>query len=163
MLVMKIFSCDGGHVSLPDPKLVLVDRRDGGNLIVSPARDVWDRSELTATELTQWSLLVAAAGRAMLDVLPQLAGGCINYWDAGNWALHDDAPPAGRKVGREHRHLHLHLLGRSQSATNPAWRWGEAPKWPDYADRFEWAAANERLTDDECAAIAARVKSIFKT
>ena len=84
---MKILSCIGGDVVLPDPLLVLVDRIDGGNLIVNPQRPVWERSELTALELTQWSYLVAATGRAMLDVLPQLAGGCINYWEAGNWAL----------------------------------------------------------------------------
>jgi hypothetical protein len=36
-----------------------------------------------------WSFLVTAAGKAMLDVLPQLQGGCINYFDAGNWQLHD--------------------------------------------------------------------------
>lgn len=157
---MKILSCAGGYVSLPDPKLVLVDRRDGGNLIVSPARDVWDRSELTATELTEWTFLVAATGRAMLDVLPQLEGGCINYWDAGNWALHDDAEPKGRKLAPQYRHLHLHLLGRSPSATSAAWRWGEAPKWPDFADRYAWAATNEQLTTEECAAIVERVKSI---
>ncbi len=60
----------------------------------------WERSELTPAELTQFAFLVSAAGRAMLDVLSQLEGGCINYWEAGNWALNDDAEPKGRKVGR---------------------------------------------------------------
>ena len=35
----------------------------------------------------QESLGIVQAGRAMLDVLPQLENGCINYWEAGNWAL----------------------------------------------------------------------------
>ena len=83
---------------LPDEKLVLVDRSDGGNLIVNPPRDVWERSELTPAELVAWSFLVAATGRAMIDVLPQLEGGCVNYWEAGNWALHHDAEPAGPKT-----------------------------------------------------------------
>ncbi|MGZ5446485.1 MAG: hypothetical protein ACXWLY_31685 [Thermoanaerobaculia bacterium] len=80
--VITLFTSSGGSIVLPE--LVLVDREDGGNLIVEPPRDVWERSELTAEELTLWSFLIAATGRAMLDVLPQLEGGCINYWEAGN-------------------------------------------------------------------------------
>ena len=34
----------------------------------------------------------------MIDVLPQLAGGCINYWEAGNWALNDEAEPKGART-----------------------------------------------------------------
>ena len=60
-------------------------------------------SELSAEELMLWSFLVAATGRAMLEVLPQLADGCINYWEAGNWALHDDAAPSGPRCGRSRR------------------------------------------------------------
>src|SRR5262245_1718091 len=90
----KLFTCAGGHVVLPDPSLVLVDRADGGNLCVDPPRDVWERSELEPDELRAWACLVAAAGRAMIDALPQLEGGCINYWEAGNWSLHDAAEPA---------------------------------------------------------------------
>ena len=74
---LTLLSCDGGDVVLPDKNLVLVSRNDGGNLIVNPPRAVWERSELTPRELTQWAMLVAAAGRAMLDKLPLLEGGCI--------------------------------------------------------------------------------------
>ena len=153
--------CRGGSVSLPDAKLVLCDRRDGGNLIVNPPREVWDRSELSPEELTGWSFLVAATARAMLEVLPQLEGGCINYWDAGNWALNEAAEPRGPKRGREHRRVHLHLIGRSRTASSPAWTWGEAPVFPRFADRYPWAAANQRLTKDECDAIVARAESLL--
>src|SRR6185503_10551912 len=131
----KIFICDGGCIVMPDLELVLVDRGDGGNLIVNPPRNVWERSELSAVELSLWSSLVAATGKAMLDVLPQLEGGCINYWEAGNWALNEQAEPRGPKTAREHRRMHLHLLGRSPGATHPAWRWGESPVFPRYAER----------------------------
>jgi hypothetical protein len=157
-----LFSCSGGHIVLPSRDLVLVSRLDGGNLVVLPPREVWDRSELTSAELTHWSFLVAATGRAMLDVLPQLAGGCINYWDAGNWRLNQLAEPAGPKNGREHRRVHMHLLGRSPAATDPSWRWGEAPKFPDFADRFTWAAKFERLNPDECRNIVARTEALLK-
>jgi rubrerythrin len=159
---LKLFTCHGGHIVLPDRTLVLVGRLDGGNLIVIPPREVWERSELTRAELMQWSFLVAATGKAMLDVLPQLEGGCINYWDAGNWALNDEAEPKGPKTAREYRKVHLHLLGRSRTATNPAWRWGEAPIFPDFAERYSWAAKNDRLLAAECREIVAQVETHLK-
>lgn len=159
-MAITLFSCAGGLVVLPDAKLTLVSRADGGNLIVNPPREVWERGELTAAELTQWSFLVAATGGAMLSVLPQLENGCINYWEAGNWALNIEAEPKGvRKSGKEHRKVHLHLLGRSRSAQSASWKWGEAPKFPNYAQRFAWAAKHERLTAQECASIMARVET----
>jgi hypothetical protein len=54
--------------------------------------------------------------------------------------------PIGFKTAPEHRRVHLHLLGRSPRATNPAWRWGEAPLFPLFVDRHDWAVQNERLT-----------------
>lgn len=160
---MKIFSCTGGSIVLPDPALVLVDREDGGNLIVSPPREVWDRSELTPTELTDWSFLVAATGKAMLDVLPQLEGGCINYWDAGNWNLNYKAPPEGFKTAKVYRKVHLHLLGRSPRATSHSYKWGEAPFFPTYEGRFEWAAAFGLLTNEECQKIVRRTEDVLRS
>jgi GNAT superfamily N-acetyltransferase len=138
------------------PPLVLVDRNDGGHLVVTPPRNVWERSELTRDELTQWSCLVAATGRAMIDALPQLADGCINYWEAGNWALNDQATPPGRKHPRQHRVVHMHLLGRSPNASDPSWRWGEAPRFPDFINREAWAARFNPLTPSECQRVIAR-------
>ena len=156
---MRLFGCEGGEVVLPDQPLV--DRIDGGNLIVNPPRSVWERSELTATELSTWSFLVAATGRAMLDALPQLEGGCINYWEAGNWALNDAADPRGPKTPTLHRRVHLHLLGRSPRAKHPAWKFGEAPMWPTYAGREKWFAGFQPLTRDECSAVVDRLRVHF--
>jgi hypothetical protein len=158
---MRILSCLGGHVVLPDRALVLVDRADGGNLIVNPPREVWERSQLTRDELMHWSFLVAATGRAMIDVLPQLADGCVNYWEAGNWALDELAAPVGPKVAPRHRRVHLHLLGRSPNAKSAHYRWGEAPKFPDYVDRHAWAADHRRLTGEECALIVTRATTLL--
>ncbi len=158
-----LFTCRGGHLLLPDAASVLLDRRDGGNLLVVPPRKVWERSELDADELTHWSFLVAASGRAMIETLPQLAGGCINYWEAGNWALNDQAQPVGRKLASEHRSMHLHLLGRSPSSTDPAWRWGESPRFPEYAERLSWSGNYSRLNADECHAMVQRVEVILSS
>ena len=159
---LVLLSCDGGDVVLPDQKFLLVSRQDGGNLVVYPPRPVWERSELTPTELTHWSALVAATGRAMLDTLPQLEGGCINYWEAGNWALNEQAEPVGPKTARQYRKVHLHLLGRSPRAEHPSWRWGESPVFPRYADRHDWTSTYERLTADECWAIVTRAQILLR-
>ena len=139
-----------------------MSREDGGNLLVNPPHDVWERGELAPPDLMHWSFLVAAAGQAMIKALPQLDGGCINYWEAGNWALNFAAEPRGPKTSREHRRVHLHLLGRSRNATDPSWQWGEAPKFPDYADRKTWASKHELLTPAECRSIVAEVEKLLR-
>ena len=158
-----LFSCDGGDLVLPDRASLLVSRENGGNLVVNPPRVVWERSELTPVELTMFAFLVSAAGRAMLDQLPQLEGGCINYWEAGNWALNDEAEPTGRKTAKAHRSMHLHLLGRSPSSTSQAWRWGESPRFPAFAEKESWAAGFEPLTEEECLLVVERTVSLLRT
>ena len=113
-MAVTLFSSDGGHLVLPDRSSLLVSRENGGNLVVNPPAPVWERSALTPIELTHFAFLVAAAGRAMIDVLPQLAGGCVNYWEAGNWALNDEAEPKGRKQARAHRQMHLHRVSQRE-------------------------------------------------
>jgi diadenosine tetraphosphate (Ap4A) HIT family hydrolase len=158
-----LFRCTGGDVVLPNRKLVLVSREDGGNLIVNPPREVWERSELAPEELAHWCFLVSATGRAMIETLPQLDGGCVNYWDAGNWALNVDAEPQGAKTGSVHRRVHMHLLGRSRTARHPAWQWGEAPVFPKFKDRFAWAADFQRLTAQECREVIAHAETLLRT
>jgi len=159
--VKIIFRGAGGTVVLP--KTVFLDREDGGHLIINPPKDVWEQSELSALDLAHWCFLVGAIGRAMIDVLPQLDGGCVNYFEAGNWALNDAAPPKGRKKrAPDHRRVHMHVFGRSPQATHPSWRWGEAPRLPDYKDRQRWAADFEPLTAKECSAIVKRAKELLK-
>ncbi|MEQ1923391.1 MAG: hypothetical protein ABL952_12865 [Pyrinomonadaceae bacterium] len=157
---IKIFKCIGGEVVVPNNESVLVDAQDGGNLVIQPPRPVWERGELNHLELTNWAFLVAATGRAMLETLPQLENGCINYWEAGNWALNEQAYPTGVfKTAKEYRKVHLHLLGRNPKSTNPDLKWGEAPRFPDFNNRFAWAKNNERLTAEDCLEIVRYVKT----
>ena len=159
--MQALLTGEGGSVVLP--AMPLLDRADGGNLIVNPPRAVWERALLSRDELIAWSFLVAATGAAMLDTLPQLAGGCVNYWEAGNWALNEAAPPLGAKSAPTSRQVHMHLFGRSPRALDPAWRWGEAPRFPDFAEREAWAASHAPLTAAECAAVAARIVDVLQT
>ncbi len=146
----------GGRVCLPDPATTMIDRADGGQLVLYPPRRVWDRTALTRDELIAWHVLIAATAHAMLETLPQLAGGCLNYWDAGNWALNPEAAPAGPKDPRLARVLHQHLCGRSPASADLAWQWGESPFFPAYRDRIAWSAGKAPFTAAECLAIVDR-------
>ena len=159
---IALYACAGGELVLPAQASLLADRGDGGNLVVNPPRRVWERSALSVEELAAWSYLVAASGEAMLGVLPQLDGGCINYWEAGNWALNDAAEPIGQKTAPAHRNVHLHLIGRSRFAKSPHHIWGESPRFPRYAERHTWAKHFARLTPQECASIVARVADLLE-
>lgn len=152
-----LFRGAGGTVTLPDPATIMIDREDGGQIVVHPPRRVWDRIALDRDELTQWNFLVAATAEAMLDTLPQLRDGCINYWDAGNWALNVEAPPVGPKAGPAHRVLHLHVIGRSPHSDDPSWQWGESPFYPRFADRFVWSQGKSPLTAAECGVLVSRL------
>lgn len=157
---MVLLDSLAGQVSLPS--LTLCGRAQGGHLCVHPPRPVWERGELSKDELTGWSCLVAATGQAMLAVLPALAEGCVNYWEAGNWALADGLPPQGPKAVRTHRRVHLHVFGRSRASTDPDWRWGEAPRFPDALEAAAWASRFEPLWPQECAAIAAQIRLLMR-
>lgn len=156
-----LFTCAGGSVALPTR--VLCDRQDGGHLIVNPPRPVWERSALAPDELALWSFLVAATGRAMLECLPALQGGCLNYWEAGNWSLHPLAEPVGPKDPVAHRRVHLHVFGRSPRARDADWQWGESPRFPDFVDAAAWASRFAALSQDECGAVAERVAALLQT
>ena len=156
-----IYKGAGGTVVLP--KAVFLDRADGGHLIINPPKHVWEASELSPLDLAHWCFLYGAIGRAMIDVLPQLDGGCVNYFEAGNWALNDAAPPKGKKKrAPDYRRVHMHVFGRSPQAKHPSWRWGEAPRLPDYKDRQRWTADFGPLTAKECSAIVKRAKELLK-
>jgi hypothetical protein len=151
----------GGTVALPAKPMN--HRSDGGHLLVNPPRQVWERTELSVVELTQWACLVAATGQAMLETLPQLAGGSLNYWEAGNNSLNDLAPPVGAKNPKLHRKMHLHIFGRSKDASHPDWQWGEPPQFPKFASSATWAAQFSPLNSDECAAIRVRIEELLAT
>jgi len=149
--------------SIELPAKILCDRADGGHLVVNPPRPVWERTALDVDELVAWSLLVAATGQAMLDTLPVLRDGCLNYWEAGNWALNELAPPIGPKLPQRDRRVHLHLFGRSRHARHPDWAWGESPRFPAFAESQRWSAQFAPLSEDECDAIAERTGDLLRT
>jgi len=156
-----LFNHAGGSVTLPAK--VLCDRSDGGHLVVHPPRPIWDRSALEVDELLAWSLLVAATGAAMLETLPVLRDGCLNFWEAGNWSLHELASPVGPKQPRRDRRVHQHIFGRSPHARHADWAWGESPHFPAFTDSDHWSMQFAPLSASECDAIAERIETLMRT
>lgn len=154
-----LFTNLGGSIVVPE--MLLCDRLHGGHLVVNPPRPVWERSCLTATELVHWTLLGASTGQAMLEILPILSNGCLNYWEAGNWALNDHAKPVGPKDPKAHRRVHLHILGRNRNSTDPRWQWGESPVFSSFAESAQRASQFAPLNRLETNRIVERVEQIL--
>lgn len=55
----------------------------------------------------------------MRDTLPQLAGGCLNYWEPGNNALNNLAHPPGLKNPQIQRKMHLHVFEKTRERRIP--------------------------------------------
>ena len=53
------------------------------------------------------------------------------------------------------------LLGRSPHANDADFRWGEAPRFPDFENRLAWAAPHGRLTPDECVGVVSRTHRLL--
>src|SRR3954470_19038150 len=90
----------------------LVDREDGGHIIISPKVKVRTRQDLEPALAIELMRLTIVTGEAMTKVLTRngVPIGRINYQDNGNWSVHKPEGP----------HLHIHLYGRSITArTNP--------------------------------------------
>jgi diadenosine tetraphosphate (Ap4A) HIT family hydrolase len=86
----------------------LVDRNDGGHIIIEPKEKVSKRQDLSASQAIELMRLTIIAGAAMEKVMNQngVDIGRINYQDNGNWSVFKSQGP----------HLHYHLYGRAKSA-----------------------------------------------
>ena len=62
----------GGTVCQPDPATIMLDRADGGQLVVYPPRRVWDRTALSRGELlphlyARFPLVQAAEAHRLME------------------------------------------------------------------------------------------------
>lgn len=86
----------------------LVDRNDGGHIIIEPKERVPARQDLSAKQAIELMRLTIIVGAAMEKIMSQngVDIGRINYQDNGNWSVFKPQGP----------HLHYHLYGRAKSA-----------------------------------------------
>ena len=125
------------------PDAPLVDRLDGGHVVIHPSIPVSKRQDLTyklACELMQLTIIV---GQAMEDVLKQsgIPIGRINYQDNGNWSVFSPGGPL----------MHIHLFGRATNARIQTY--GEALYFPHREKHPAFYERNAALLPEESAAI----------
>ena len=79
----------------------LIDRTDGGHIMISPKVRLVDRQQLTPKQAIKLMRLTIIVGEAMAVVMNKrgIDIGRINYQDNGNWGV----------LTPEGAHLHIHL------------------------------------------------------
>lgn len=104
----------------------LIDRIDGGHILISPKKPLLDRTKMTDEQALEFMKLTMLIGKAIevgmtnrgIEIMR------INYQDMGNWAFKRNASP----------HFHLHIFGRSKNSKNQPYI--ESVKLPDKSTGF---------------------------
>jgi diadenosine tetraphosphate (Ap4A) HIT family hydrolase len=125
-----IFETNNFHVEAPEKPLV--DRGDGGHIVINPKVRVTNRQQLSPKLAIELMRLTLLTGQAMTTVMNAngVDVGRINYQDNGNWTVFH---PEGS-------FLHIHLYGRAKSAQYN--KYGQAcffphkNEAPGYYERF---------------------------
>ena len=129
-----------------------VPRADGGHLFIE-ANDhsISERTQLTAEQAVELAWLTMLVGQAYWDVMPERGLDLyrLNYQDNGNWAF----------VRGEQPVLHVHVYGRTRDEQHQ--EYGQALHLP-YIDTGFYDGF-EPLTDDDAAALCARMEALAQT
>jgi diadenosine tetraphosphate (Ap4A) HIT family hydrolase len=125
----------------------LIDREDGGHIIVEPIIKIVDRQQLQAREAIEFMRLTMVAGEAMKTVLSAngIAIGRINYQDNGNWSVLKPEGP----------HFHLHIYGRAMNARYQPY--GQACYFPHPDTHPEWYARLKPLSSSDIDGICKKI------
>jgi diadenosine tetraphosphate (Ap4A) HIT family hydrolase len=117
----------------------LIDRDDGGHIIIEPKIKIVDRQQLSPAQAIELMRLTMAVGEAMKIGLAHngVDIGRINYQDNGNWSV----------LKPEGAFLHVHLYGRAiNSRSQP---YGQACHFPHPMDQPEFYASLKPLRADD--------------
>ena len=115
----------------------LIDRNDGGHVVINPIVRISDRQQFTARQAIEFMRLSIVAGQALTFVMRKngVDVGRINYQDNGNWGVFKPEGPA----------FHLHLYGR---ATNAKFQpYGQACYFPHIDQHPDFYARLRPLTE----------------
>lgn len=134
------------------PSLPLVDRKDGGHLLIFPKVKVVNRQALSVRQAIELMRLTIVAGEAMTRVLIKhgVDIGRINYHDDGNWSVFKPGGPC----------LHVHLYGRAKSAK--VQKYGQALYFPHKEENPEFYKNCKSLTKRDVSAITSEIKKLLK-
>jgi diadenosine tetraphosphate (Ap4A) HIT family hydrolase len=136
-------------VEIPDKPLV--DRNDGGHIIITPKIKVVDRQQLTPLLAIELMRLTIVTGQAMTEVMNEhgVNIGRINYQDNGNWSVFTAARP----------YLHIHLYGRAISAKYQ--KYGQACYFPDINDTPAYYKNFKPLMPLDITSIGLHIKQLM--
>jgi len=98
----------------------LVDREDGGHIVINPKVRIENMQQLTPTQATELIRLTMVVGEALTIVMNRhgVDVGRINYQDNGNWGVFNPEGP----------YCHMHIYGRAKSAKYQ--KYGQALNFP---------------------------------
>ena len=130
----------------------LVDRNDGGHIIIEPKERVSSRQDLSAKEAIELMRLTIVAGIAMEKVMSQngVDIGRINYQDNGNWSVFKPQGP----------HLHYHLYGRAKNAKIQ--KYGQTLSMPHIDDHPEYYKDLKPLIKEDINGIRNEIGELLK-
>jgi len=90
------------------PGGLLIDRQDGGHLMIKPKTDFSDRSSLPPEQALEYLFMSRAAARAFVEVMNEsgIQVERLNHMDMANWRLLTDKSPR----------FHEHIFGRARGS-----------------------------------------------
>lgn len=140
------------HFIVHAPEAPLVDRNDGGHIVIDPRQPVSDRQQLTPIQAIELMRLTIVAGAAMTMVMNRhgVDIGRINYQDNGNWSVFK---PEGAM-------LHIHLYGRAKHATIQ--KYGQTLHMPHRDDYPELYANLKPLEPRDVQEIRAEIIALLE-
>ncbi|HYF31149.1 MAG TPA: hypothetical protein VD993_08525 [Chitinophagaceae bacterium] len=145
-----IFESENFTVTAPENPLV--DRADGGHIVINPKVKIVDRQQLTAKQAIELMRLTIITGEAMTTVMNMngVDVGRINYQDNGNCGVFLPEGPA----------LHIHLYGRAKSAKYH--RYGQACFFPHKDEDPEFYRSFKPLTQKDISDIRTEIARLKK-
>jgi len=129
----------------------LIDRDDGGHIVVNPVVKISDRQQLTVRQAIEFMRLSIVAGQALSSVMRKngVNVGRINYQDNGNWGVFKPGGPV----------FHLHLYGR---ATNAKFQpYGQACYFPHIDQHPDFYARLRPLTEADIRGMRKEVQNLL--
>lgn len=152
-LIVMTLIFESKHFLVRSAEPPLVDRTDGGHIIIDPKAAAPNRQSLTPPQAIELMRLTLVAGEAMTVVLRKhgVDIGRINYQDNGNWSVFKPEGPR----------LHYHLYGRAKGAV--VQRYGQSLHFPHKDEAPAFYRTFRPLTNDDVEAVGREMASLLQT
>lgn len=140
------------HFIVEVPSFPLIDRADGGHIVINPKVRVSDLPTLTNVQAIELMQLIRVAGKAM-EITMNKQGvdiGRINYQDNGNWGVFLPEGP----------YQHFHIYGRAKSAKKQPY--GQSLFFPHKNENPDFYKDNLPLTPEDIIAIRKQMEELVK-